>query len=144
MRNITLTGNPMSTQSLYLTRYGTGQRVKNPKAQALKLDYQWQVKSQWRGEPIRGNIIASMVLYFGDKRKHDIDNFCKIALDSLTGIVWEDDSQIQELTIVKEYDKNNPRIEIIILTDTMCNFCGTVFNTEKGLNQHRRVEHEMD
>jgi Holliday junction resolvase RusA-like endonuclease len=33
----------------------------------------------------------SIALYFGTKGKTDLDNFNKIGLDALTGIVWEDD-----------------------------------------------------
>jgi Holliday junction resolvase RusA-like endonuclease len=35
-------------------------------------------------------------------------------MDALTGIVYEDDSQITEAYVVKDYDKENPRIEINI------------------------------
>jgi len=37
-------------------------------------------------------------------------------MDALTGIVWEDDSQIVEALVKKRYDKENPRIEIVINT----------------------------
>lgn len=40
-------------------------------------------------------------LYFKDNRKRDIDNYCKGILDSMTGIVYEDDSQIDKLTLEK-------------------------------------------
>jgi len=33
-------------------------------------------------------------------------------LDSLTGILFEDDSQIQSLLIIKNKDLKNPRVEI--------------------------------
>jgi len=41
-------------------------------------------------------------LFMPDKRRRDIDNYNKILLDSLTGIVWEDDSQIDILTIGRD------------------------------------------
>lgn len=82
---------------------------------ALKLDYQWQAKSQQKGlQPLTGPIKLSVDLYFGTKRKCDIDNFNKLCYDALTGIVWEDDSQIVEVTTRKFYDKLQPRIEITI------------------------------
>ena len=40
-------------------------------------------------------------LYFKDNRRRDIDNYCKGILDSMSGIVFEDDSQIQELNLKK-------------------------------------------
>lgn len=80
----------------------------------LKTDYQWQLKSQYHDEPITAPLAVSMELYLGTKRRADIDNFNKLVFDSLSGIVYEDDSQIQHLTIAKLYDKTNPRIELSI------------------------------
>jgi Holliday junction resolvase RusA-like endonuclease len=56
---------------------------------------------------------VQITLYFGTKRKGDLDNFNKISLDALTGIVWEDESQIAEFTVAREYDKRRPRLEIM-------------------------------
>jgi Holliday junction resolvase RusA-like endonuclease len=82
---------------------------------AIKESYQWQAKSQYGSKhPLKGPIIASVRLYHGTKRKTDIDNFGKLLFDSLTGIVYEDDSQIMQATYAKDYDKSNPRIEIEI------------------------------
>jgi Holliday junction resolvase RusA-like endonuclease len=54
----------------------------------------------------------SITLYFGTKRKADLDNFNKLSLDALTGIAYVDDSQIARLTIERAYDKLKPRIAI--------------------------------
>lgn len=83
---------------------------------ALKESYKWQAKSQFKKKPYKQEIEVWATLYFGTKRKSDIDNFSKIYLDSLTGIVWEDDSQIVELHTSKRYDKKEPRIEVGVLT----------------------------
>ena len=40
-----------------------------------------------------------MRLYHGTKHKKDIDNYSKIVFDSLNGIVWEDDVQIQKMLV---------------------------------------------
>ena len=52
--------------------------------------------------------------YFGTKRKADLDNFNKLSLDALTGIVWHDDSQISDLRLRRGYDKERPRIEVTL------------------------------
>jgi len=78
----------------------------------LKESYQWQAKSQWHAKPLTRGLKLTLRAYFGTKRTQDIDNFNKLVLDALTGIVWEDDSQILELHIYKDYDKQNPRIEL--------------------------------
>lgn len=48
------------------------------------------------------NLKLSIKLMFEDKRRRDVDNYNKIILDSLTGVVYNDDSQIVELTVSKE------------------------------------------
>ena len=81
---------------------------------ALKEDYQWQARAQFHRRPLQGALAVSVILYFGTRRKSDIDNFNKLVLDALTGIVWNDDSQIEELRLLKRYDKARPRIEVTI------------------------------
>jgi Holliday junction resolvase RusA-like endonuclease len=85
-----------------------------PAGKALKEQYQWEAKAQWKGKPLEGDIEVSVTLYFGTKRKADLDNFNKLSLDALTGIAYEDDSQIAKLTIERGYDKARPRIEISV------------------------------
>jgi Holliday junction resolvase RusA-like endonuclease len=47
----------------------------------LKEQYQWEAKSQWEGQPLEGEIEVSITLYFGTKRRADLDNFNKLSLD---------------------------------------------------------------
>lgn len=81
---------------------------------AMKQRYQWQARQQWKRKLLTGAVQVGVTLYFGTKRRADIDNHNKLWADSLTGIAYADDSQIQELNIRKAYDKKNPRIEIEI------------------------------
>lgn len=109
-----LSGEPKSTQHIYKAScQGNFTRVyMTAEGKALKEQYQWEAKSQWREAPLTGDIEVSITLYFGTKRRVDIDNFNKLSLDALTGIVYEDDSQIARLHIARAYDKARPRIEI--------------------------------
>ena len=84
------------------------------KGKEMKESYQWQAKSQWKEKMLLRAVSLQISLYFGDKRKRDIDNYHKLSLDALSGIVWEDDSQVEEMMVRKFYDKQNPRIEITI------------------------------
>jgi Holliday junction resolvase RusA-like endonuclease len=86
---------------------------------ALKELYQWEAQSQWKGKPLVGDIEISITLYFGTKRKADLDNFNKLSLDALTGIAYKDDSQIAKLTIERAYDKTRPRTELVLNTSTI-------------------------
>lgn len=114
MVHLVLKGNPKSTSTIYHyhCKFGTPSGYMTADGKTLKTDYQWQAKSQWKRKILTGDIEVIIRLYFGTKRKCDWDNFHKLSMDALTGIVWADDSQIQRATVEKFYDKNSPRIEI--------------------------------
>lgn len=113
---ITLLGEPRSTQNCYkyACRGGYLRGYMKSECATQKEDYEWQVRSQWKHTLISGPLELTIHLYFGTKRVSDWDNFHKLSMDALTGIVWEDDSQIQIAHVYKEYDKELPRIEIMI------------------------------
>ena len=79
---------------------------------AQKEDYAWQARSQYKGAPRATSLKVEANIYFGTKRRVDVDNFSKLILDACTGILWLDDSQIMTMTVSKHYDKSNPRIEL--------------------------------
>jgi Holliday junction resolvase RusA-like endonuclease len=111
-----LKGKPKSTSHIYkMTCRGRfASMYMSADGKALKESYAWQAKEQWKEPVLIGDIYVSMKIYFDTKRKSDIDNFNKLTFDSLTGIVWQDDSQIRKILIEKFYDKNSPRIEICV------------------------------
>ena len=102
--------NLKSTQHIYgLTcrgRFAT--RYMTPAGKALKEACQWEAKSQWRAKPLQGDVTLSITLCFGTKRRADLDNFNKLTLDALTGIAYDDDSQVSELHLYRGYDKQRP------------------------------------
>ncbi len=114
--NITLQGNPKSTQSIYRAAcIGNHPRsYMTHEGKALKEQYQWEVKKQWKYGTLITPINLQIYFYFKDKRPRDLDNQNKLILDSMTGIVYRDDKQIDELHLYRNYDKENPRIEITI------------------------------
>lgn len=114
--SLTLTGEPKSTQTCYKYRCAGRfvQGYMDAKCKTLKKSYQKQIMTQYTGTPLKTPLKAVLALWHGTKRLSDIDNFNKLVLDSLTGLVYEDDSQIIELAIRKRYDKANPRVEIEI------------------------------
>ena len=86
---------------------------------ALKLQYQWEARAQWKGPKLEGDIGVSVTFYFATKRKRDLDNQNKLILDALTGILWGDDSQIAELCLRRTYDTNRPRIEVAVTSQVI-------------------------
>lgn len=113
---IILLGKPISTGSLYKTmcRGNFPMTYLVNKGKALKEDYRCQAKKQWRSGPLKCPIMVVIITYHDNHRKNDWDNFHKLSMDALTGICYEDDSQITSAVVTKEYDKLKPRIEIDI------------------------------
>ena len=63
----------------------------------------------------RKNIYAVACQFFTkNRRRVDLDNLSKLILDSLNGIVWEDDCQVWQLDLARYVDKENPRTEVKI------------------------------
>lgn len=111
---IVLLGNPLSTNNIY--KHGRGISYMSARGRKLKNNYVEQVTAQFKRPKLSGDLEVEVYLYFGDKRQRDWDNYHKLSFDSLSGIVWHDDVQIQKATVYKKYDKKNPRIEIKITT----------------------------
>jgi len=113
---ITLKGNPRSTGTLYKTmcrgNFPTTYLIQAGKD--LKEDYGQQIKQQYKGKVLTGDLQITIDLYLGTKRRADWDNFNKLSMDAMTGLLFEDDSQIQKATVTKNYDKENPRIDLCI------------------------------
>jgi Holliday junction resolvase RusA-like endonuclease len=116
MPKLTLLGEVRSTNHIYKyhCKFGFPSGYMSAEGKSLKEDYQWQAKSQWKGGVNEQPLSVVVKIFFKSKIKHDIDNYSKILFDSLTGIVWKDDSQIEKLTISKHMDKSSPRIELEI------------------------------
>lgn len=115
MTKLTLKPMPPSVNHLYkiANRGKFATMYKTQEAKDLAEDYGWQIKQQTRDfylSPVSLEITA----YFGDNRRRDVDNLGKFICDSLTGIIYEDDSQIMDLIIRKRFDKENPHLDLII------------------------------
>lgn len=111
---LTLQTLPMSTNAIY-----RGRRFLTEKGKSNKVKMAWEAKRQWGQPLLTGLLTVEVSLFWPDKRRHDVDNI-KALLDSLSGIIYKDDSQIQHLVVKKAVDKERPRVEIIVapLLDT--------------------------
>lgn len=85
------------------------------KGQERKRDYFYESKGQANKQGLKPSIKdieVSLILFLKDKRIKDIDGSVKLILDSLQGVLYENDNQIIKLTIEKKYDAKNPRAEV--------------------------------
>lgn len=93
---------PPSTNSMYKP-FG-GRFMVNVKARADKDAMAWEARSQYKGPPLEGPLECEVELTWPTRRQHDVDNI-KSLLDSMKGILWVDDVQIERLLISKRYEK---------------------------------------
>ena len=63
-------------------------------------------------EKLTGAVGCELVIMLADQRKRDIDNLSKAILDGCNGTLWDDDTQIVDLHIIKGTNKENPGVHI--------------------------------
>ena len=106
-----VSGSPVPKQSYRHSRKG-GYLPKRVK------DWQelvgWTARSRHRGEPYRGKVQIDLQFYLHDKRKRDLDNLSKAILDSIEGIIIEDDVQVDKLYIERYFNSDNPGVMITV------------------------------
>ena len=96
--------------------------MKRPMMNALKQkwkDYiKWQVEEEGYSNLCIEKCEIEQIIYYNNNRRHDLDNTVpKFVLDGFVEskmIVDDDSKHIQKLTLMCDYDKDNPRTEIII------------------------------
>lgn len=59
-------------------------------------------------------LLVNIKLFMPDRRRRDIDNYTKALLDALTGLVWEDDSQIDILVLSREPVEKGGRVKLTV------------------------------
>lgn len=113
---------PPSVNAIYYNTRGGGRRltkkaenyIRDARALInLAMEEQYWVKpnkSTW--------LYVDMVYYFPDRRIRDASNCLKILLDTLEGLVYVNDYICLPRIQSVEYDKENPRVEILISSQT--------------------------
>lgn len=88
------------TVNTYWRRSGKNIHL-SEKGIAFKRDVKLFMRTQKNKKLSSEPLAVELILNFKGKTKRDIDNYCKVVLDSFIGILWEDDSQIIKLNIEK-------------------------------------------
>ena len=83
-------------------------------------EYKKLVKEQFEQQkpmpPLEGRLVVRVLLNAPTRRKYDLDNRCKALLDSLEGLLYLDDAQIDLLTLQRgEVIKNDGKALITII-----------------------------
>lgn len=125
MIKLDLFGNPVPQKRPRFARRGNFVNCYDDQLK-LKEGYRWQLKSQYRNDPLEIPLALNLVFYMpipssfsgikkrqmnngviAHSKKPDLDNLAKFVLDCLNGILFKDDSQICEIRMRKIYS-NNP------------------------------------
>lgn len=59
-----------------------------------------------------GRYALSVLPYYENKRRRDLDNVVKCVMDGLNEVLWDDDTQVDELYARRGYDTARPRVEV--------------------------------
>jgi len=94
---------PLSVNHIY--GHFKGRTFLLPKVKTYRDNFIKSARAQYRGKPLTGLLSVVALITFGDNRKRDIQNCLKVELDALQGICYEDDSQIEVLSLAKVYEK---------------------------------------
>lgn len=106
---------PPPLNAVYRTRPGAHGLYKTQEAKAWEEEAQWVAKmarddsTPWEGP-------VEMVVRTYLKKDRDIDGSLKILLDCFQDIVYVKDSQVTKLTVTKQQDAANPRLEVTIVS----------------------------
>lgn len=78
-----------------------------------------QLKQQFRGLQVTDYPInINIVVYYDNKRRHDLDNALSTIMDALTAaeVIEDDDTSHIECIVIQfgGYDKTNPRVEVYL------------------------------
>lgn len=87
-----------------------GRLIKTSEAREYETRARFAAKSQ--GAALHDGPLVVYVRAYRPRRVGDLDNVLKAAFDSLTGILWTDDSQVIRIHAERHDDKENPRLEV--------------------------------
>ena len=73
--------------------------VKTQKYERLVAAY--AVVARPRGWRMDARYTVTIHVFAPDKRRRDLDNVAKSILDGLNGVLWDDDAQVDGLTVVR-------------------------------------------
>jgi Holliday junction resolvase RusA-like endonuclease len=103
---------PISVNKAYPSAL-SGRRFLSKEGKAYKELIAWEAKSQ-QVPCNKGQVRLAITFGFADKRKRDTENYLKISIDALTGIWFDDDSQIIEI-IAKKVVSADYFVEIAVV-----------------------------
>ena len=84
----------------------------NSKAKNFKSTLSMEARKQWGKEVLKGPLTMYVGMEYKGNYGVDVDNSQKLILDSLIGIVYDDDVQVTELHVKKKEGCKENKIKI--------------------------------
>lgn len=104
---------PLPPMSNRYWRYWRGRVVRSPEADRYIQGVRMRALTAGHRTPIIGPVCVNIGVY--RKRKAgDLDGFLKVLLDSLQGVAFENDKQIEELHAIRMEDPADPRAVVTV------------------------------
>ena len=104
---------PPSVNHYWVRNRNGSVRISN-EGQAFRLQVVAICRKQ-RVKPLAGRLAVVITLFPPDRRRRDLDNVLKAALDALQhGGCYADDSQIDHLAILRSHIERNGKMRVII------------------------------
>lgn len=123
---ITVPGEPLSKSNALKMRFNYKTRQAETYYDSNIVEYEEKVKEYAIAAMEEGSyrmyskgpVKLKIYYYLCSNRRKDLPNLDKSIADAMSGVVYDDDSQVVESHEYKLYDKENPRVEIEISRPT--------------------------
>jgi crossover junction endodeoxyribonuclease RusA len=89
-----------------------GRVVKSAEAKAYQQEAGWIAKLS--GFDCTTRNVSITLRVYRPRKTGDLDNSLKILIDSMKGIIYEDDEQVVVIHAERYEDKNNPRVDLLV------------------------------
>lgn len=99
---------------LQRARRGAGGRFYTPRASKVYKDKVGWLARQAGVRCLKGPVRLTVAVWVPDARRRDVDNVAKACMDALTGIAWQDDSQVSRLVVTRQLDRERPRVVVTV------------------------------
>jgi Holliday junction resolvase RusA-like endonuclease len=109
--SFTCDAKPVSTNASY-KRSSHRRLCKTPAAEIFTAKLQFAARAAMRGRPLlAGSVAVGITFHFANERP-DTDGPIKPVLDSMQGIVFENDRQVRRIVVDRAIDAKRPRVEV--------------------------------
>ena len=107
---------PKERPRTFTTRSGKVRTITPTRTQAYEDMVAWFARAEGIDDSLwDSDVSVRMWFYMPDNRRRDVDNLAKSVLDSVSGLIFKDDTQVRHVEAWKLLDRQNPRTEVEVM-----------------------------